>query len=297
MNAVADITDPLMLPSLTNCPHVYVAIHGVMRDLAKVGIGKENENKEQGFHFRSIDQVFFVMTPILVDHQLLMLPRGISADQVTYETATKKTKFCTNVRFEYDFVSAVDGSRHTVSVFGEGSDMADKSTNKAMSGAYKYAAFLSFGIPMVGAIDDGDGGDPGDPVVGGGQRASGQPPAPAQPPPERFQGTRRETAKQAGVENTISDKRKAELRIIGNSFVDLVEQERIDVSVNNHYKIWEMVEVLKHDELLWLSVYLDKKTRVLTRLRAIMTEEREKQAAARAANDPQERMPTMPDNF
>jgi hypothetical protein len=57
------------------------------------------------------------------------------------------------VHAEFDFVSASDGSKHTVSTFGEAMDSGDKATNKAMSAAYKYAAFQAFAIPTEGDND------------------------------------------------------------------------------------------------------------------------------------------------
>ena len=51
------------------------------------------------------------------------------------------------VKAEFDFICTDDGSTHTVTTFGEGSDAGDKATNKAMSIAYKYAAFQTFCIP------------------------------------------------------------------------------------------------------------------------------------------------------
>jgi hypothetical protein len=40
-----------------------------------------------------------------------------------------------------------------VQTYGEAMDSADKATNKAMSAAYKYAAFLAFCIPTEGDND------------------------------------------------------------------------------------------------------------------------------------------------
>jgi hypothetical protein len=57
------------------------------------------------------------------------------------------------VEAEFDFVCAEDGSKHTVKTFGEAMDSGDKATNKAMSAAYKYAAFQAFAIPTEGDND------------------------------------------------------------------------------------------------------------------------------------------------
>jgi hypothetical protein len=61
--------------------------------------------------------------------------------------------FVAVVHAEFDFVSTVDGSKHTAATFGEAMDSSDKATNKAMSAAFKYAAFMTFCIPTEGDND------------------------------------------------------------------------------------------------------------------------------------------------
>ena len=50
-------------------------------------------------------------------------------------------------------MSAEDGSKTTARMIGEAMDSGDKATNKAMSAAYKYAAFQTFAIPTEGTPD------------------------------------------------------------------------------------------------------------------------------------------------
>jgi hypothetical protein len=57
------------------------------------------------------------------------------------------------VRGEYDFISAEDGSKVTACTYGEGMDTSDKSTNKAMSAALKYAIIQAFSIPTEELLD------------------------------------------------------------------------------------------------------------------------------------------------
>ena len=64
-----------------------------------------------------------------------------------------KALFYVTVDMEFDFVSAHDGSKHTVKMYGEAMDSGDKATNKAMSAAYKYAMFQAFCIPTEGDND------------------------------------------------------------------------------------------------------------------------------------------------
>lgn len=135
---------------------VYKAISAVAKDMSEQGISKDRRNAQQGFNFRGIDQVYNALAPALVKHGLLILPR-ITERSVT-ERATQKggVLFYVVVKAEFDFVSTEDGSIHTVVTYGEAMDSGDKATNKAMSIAYKYAAFQAFCIPTEETAIDAD---------------------------------------------------------------------------------------------------------------------------------------------
>lgn len=133
--------------------HVYEAICNVTADLSRQGIAKDNRNQQQGYNFRGIDSVYNALSPILAKHKLCVLPRVMDRQVVERQTAKGGALFYTTVRMEFDFVSAVDGSKHTVATVGEAMDSGDKSSNKAMSAAYKYAAMQAFCIPTEGDND------------------------------------------------------------------------------------------------------------------------------------------------
>jgi hypothetical protein len=134
-------------------PAVYAAIAAVMADLSREGITKDRKNAQQGFAFRGIDDVLNTLNPILSRHRLLMLPRVLSRSCEERATKSGGALFYTTVHAEFDLVAAEDGSKHTVATYGEAMDSGDKSTNKAMSAAYKYAAFQAFCIPTEGDND------------------------------------------------------------------------------------------------------------------------------------------------
>lgn len=134
-------------------PAVYRAIAAVMKDMATEGIAKTNKNTQQGYKFRGIDDVYNALAPILARHQLCMLPRILSREVVERQTKSGGALFYTTVDAEFDLVSAADGSTHTIRTVGEAMDSADKSSNKAMSAAYKYAAMQAFCIPTEGDND------------------------------------------------------------------------------------------------------------------------------------------------
>uniref|UniRef100_A0A1A9WSH8 Single-stranded DNA-binding protein n=1 Tax=Glossina brevipalpis TaxID=37001 RepID=A0A1A9WSH8_9MUSC len=117
----------------------------VTRDLAATGIKKEGKNAQQGFRFRGIDQVYTALAPVLAKYGLVILPRIV--ERTVTERATTKggVLFYVTVKAEFDFVATEDGSKHTVTTYGE-----------AMSIAYKYAAFQAFCIPTEETAIDAD---------------------------------------------------------------------------------------------------------------------------------------------
>ncbi|WP_459175772.1 ERF family protein [Ewingella americana] len=135
---------------------VYKAIAGVAKDLSEVGISKDSRNQQQGFQFRGIDAVYNALSPALVKNGLVILPR--ITERTVSERATQRggVLFYVVVKAEFDFVATEDGSKHTVITFGEAMDSGDKATNKAMSIAYKYAAFQAFCIPTEETAQDAD---------------------------------------------------------------------------------------------------------------------------------------------
>ena len=89
----------------------------------------------------------------MAEHGLCILPRVLTRECVERQTKAGGAIFYVTVEVEFDFVSAEDGSKHTVKTFGEAMDTSDKATNKAMSAAYKYAALQAFAIPTEGDND------------------------------------------------------------------------------------------------------------------------------------------------
>ncbi len=133
---------------------VYKSIAAVQGELAKTGIAKNRKNSQgSGYMFRGIDDVYAAIAPLLAAHELCVIPRMIERTQIDRVSQKGGALFYVTVKAEFDFVSAKDGSKHTACTFGEAMDSGDKATNKAMSAAYKYAAFMTFAIPTEGDND------------------------------------------------------------------------------------------------------------------------------------------------
>jgi len=137
----------------SSAPKVYAAIAAVTHEMSKEGISKDRKNESQGYAFRGIDDVYGALSPLLSKHKLCVLPRVTQREVVERQNARGNALFYTTLTVEFDFVSAEDGSKHTVVTVGEAMDSGDKSCNKAMSAAYKYACFQAFCIPTEGDND------------------------------------------------------------------------------------------------------------------------------------------------
>ena len=115
--------------------------------IGKIGaIGKDKKNAQQGFMYRGIDQVYNALNPVMAELGIFFTPEII--DQKREERTTKNGSVLTYTVLTIRYtVYAPDGSNISMTVIGEGMDSGDKSTNKAMSTAMKYAMFQLLCIP------------------------------------------------------------------------------------------------------------------------------------------------------
>lgn len=123
---------------------IYKAIVGVMRDIG--AIGKDQTNTFDKYKFRGIDDVYNALQPALVKNGVFSAPNLLELNQEDRVSRKGDSMIYTSVKVEYTFF-ADDGSYIKVVVPGEAADRSDKSINKAMSAAYKYACFQTFCIP------------------------------------------------------------------------------------------------------------------------------------------------------
>lgn len=123
---------------------IYSAIPSVMNDMGVVS--KDKVNKQQGFKFRSIDDVYNAMHPALAKNKVFIVPEILSQtrEMKTTRSGTEMVHVICNIKFVF---FAEDGSSIETTIIGEAQDTGDKATNKAMAVAYKYACFQVFCIP------------------------------------------------------------------------------------------------------------------------------------------------------
>ena len=123
---------------------IFTAISNVMKEIGAVK--KESVNDIDGYRYRGIDAIMNALNPVLVKNGIFVVP---AVQEVNREERIGKdgsTLIHTLVKVRYTFFAS-DSSAIDVIMYGEGMDEGDKSLNKAMSAAYKYACFQTFCIP------------------------------------------------------------------------------------------------------------------------------------------------------
>lgn len=138
----------------TKVPHVYACINAIQAELARHGISKGQRASGGGnYQFRGIDDVYNALSPIMAKHGLVITPDYSQKTTEVRQSSNNKAVYYTTIKGTFTLISAVDGSKHVCSTYGEAMDSGDKSTNKAMSIAYKYMCFQVFAIPTQGDND------------------------------------------------------------------------------------------------------------------------------------------------
>lgn len=134
------------IPDLT----IHQRMIGILGDLPP--IGKNQRNEQQNFMFRGIDDVLNALNPLLYQWGVYYVPHVLERIDATRKTARGNDLYVVNLHVEYTF-HGYDGDTVVADAWGEGTDSGDKATNKAMTGAMKYALFQAFAISTQEAQD------------------------------------------------------------------------------------------------------------------------------------------------
>ena len=124
-------------------PRIYAQMAAALKAVAPVGL--EGENREQHYKFRAIEDVMTAVHAALASAELFYTPTVIERLTETRQTVGGRAMNVVHLYVQFTFY-ATDGSNVSVCTWGEGTDMADKATNKAMTQALKYALIQTFCI-------------------------------------------------------------------------------------------------------------------------------------------------------
>lgn len=129
---------------MDNSGEIYKKIPLIMGEVGIIEKGRKN--KEQGYMFRGIDDVYAACHDALAKHGVFSVPNVLEVTREERQSKRGGTLIYTILKMQYTFY-AKDGSFIYATTMGEAMDTGDKSANKAMSVAQKYAFLQIFAIP------------------------------------------------------------------------------------------------------------------------------------------------------
>ena len=129
---------------------IYVQMNKILAQAD--GLAKEQQNKQQGFKFRGVDDAYNYLHDIFKKHEVFSIPRVITTTREERLSKNGGLLLYTILDVEYDFY-ATDGSKVTACVIGEAMDSGDKSCSKALSIAHRNALFQVTMLPTTLSID------------------------------------------------------------------------------------------------------------------------------------------------
>jgi len=119
--------------------NIYTAISAVMAEVGYVQKGGKMQYGDKYTYAKESDFIAAVR-PALVDHGVVVHPAGVTQlNQDDYATNRGGLMNRDTAIFVYHFHHGESDTGFDVSVLGQGADSGDKSANKAMTAALKYA--------------------------------------------------------------------------------------------------------------------------------------------------------------
>lgn len=109
-------------------------------------IAKDRTNSAQGYKFRGIDDMYNALNSHLAEEKIFFTSEVLSTAREERETKAWWTLMYSIITMKFT-AYAEDWSNVSSTTVGEAMDSWDKSMNKAMSTAYKYALMQIFCIP------------------------------------------------------------------------------------------------------------------------------------------------------
>lgn len=141
---------------------IHVLMARVLADLP--AIGKDQENTQQHFMYRGIDDAMNALNPVLGRWGVFFTPHRIQDLQEPHrQSKAGNNTYVSRIIVTYRFYGPA-GDYVEAQGIGEGTDSLDKASPKSMTGAMKYMLFEVFAISTKEAADtDADRSTTGDP--------------------------------------------------------------------------------------------------------------------------------------
>lgn len=123
---------------------IYKKMVSILKDVDY--IKKDKKNLQQGYNFRGIDDMYNALHELFSKHEVFISSDVLDLTREERQTKNGGNLIYTILKIKFTF-QTIDGSSVESIMIGEAMDSGDKSANKAMSTALKYALMQAFLIP------------------------------------------------------------------------------------------------------------------------------------------------------
>ena len=124
-------------------PTIYELIGHVLTEMPAVPKNGTAPQSQGGYRFRGIEDTVEALKPLFAKHGVFLLPEVVEWRPSERVIGSGKTMYCMTLRVRFTFYGPAGDSVSAVTI-GEGTDMGDKATQKAMTAAFKYCLFETF---------------------------------------------------------------------------------------------------------------------------------------------------------
>lgn len=125
--------------------NVFRAVQRVLGDMPAIGKNSNAPQNMGGYAFRSIEDITAALKPLLAKHGVVMVPTVIERRDNERPVGNNKTMHVVDLHVRFTFYGA-DGSTFDATMWGQGTDMGDKSPQKAVTSAFKSMLAVTFCI-------------------------------------------------------------------------------------------------------------------------------------------------------
>lgn len=154
-------------------PAIFEALVRIQTELGSIEKDGRGPSSQGAYPFMKVDTIVARMGPLLSEHGVAVIGNQVECEQTTYrfpkvnmdqqpvyDGRPDAFQIITRLRYEFTFISAVDGSSVTAAAYGESADTGDKGIRRAATAAYKEVLLRVFTV--VSGDEDPDSQDPND---------------------------------------------------------------------------------------------------------------------------------------
>jgi hypothetical protein len=131
-------------------PLIYERMAAAQKEIDAVA--KEQQNVQQKYKFRGIDDVYNAVHGVLAKHEIFKTTEVLEERDEERESRGGGALIYRILKVRFCFYT-VDGSSVSSVMVGEGMDSGDKASNKALAAADKYNLTQVFTVPYKGMVD------------------------------------------------------------------------------------------------------------------------------------------------